>query len=345
MRGVAADEVRLVLRAVEHRPRVVGHPAVDADPRGGVRLDRLDGVERHARVGHERAPRLVGDPHVRAEDVVDERDLLGDVVLDRGRVLVVRVGDAEAAAEVPGPELPQARHRLERRPERREVEDLRADVHVQAVELQDVRAAQPGDRLRRGGEVHAELRVGPAGGDARVRVRRDAGGDAQEDPLGPAGRAHERLEPLDLVEVVDDDVADPRLDGLAQLAVGLRVAVQVDARRVEAGGQGHRQLAAAGDVAGQALLGEDPQDRRAGEGLGGEVDLDVVAVALGERGEEPAGARAQHRLVDDVERRAERAGQLEGVAAAELEHAAAVQPSGVGPDVGQLGLDRRHGAR
>ena len=84
------------------------------------------------------------------------------------------------------------------------------------------------------------------------------------------------LQPLELDEVVDHDVADAGVERHPQLGLALGVAVQVDLLGVEARVEREVQLAARGDVAGQALLGEEAQDRRRRERLGGEVDLEVV---------------------------------------------------------------------
>jgi hypothetical protein len=83
--GAAAEAVGdlgLVAGAVEHRAQVVRHAAVDADPRRDVALDRLDGVDRHAAVGHQRAAGLVHDRHVLAEVLVHGLDLGRGVVGD-----------------------------------------------------------------------------------------------------------------------------------------------------------------------------------------------------------------------------------------------------------------------
>ncbi len=100
-------------------------------------------------------------------------------------------------------------------------------------------------------------------------------------------------------------------------ARGLRVAVEDDPVAVEAGLLGQRELAAGRDVDAQALLVEDPQDRRAGEGLGGEDDL-----AVAHRGGELARAGAQVVLGDGVQRRAELAREFARVAAADGQAAA-----------------------
>src|SRR5215207_3705316 len=58
--GEAVRDLGLVARAVEHRAQVVGYPAVHGHvrPNAGDALHRADGVDRHARVTHERATRL-----------------------------------------------------------------------------------------------------------------------------------------------------------------------------------------------------------------------------------------------------------------------------------------------
>jgi hypothetical protein len=84
------------------------------------------------------------------------------------------------------------------------------------------------------------------------------------------------LEPLELVEVVDDDAPDARIDRHLELAHGLRVAVHGDRRRLEAGRQRQRQLAARRDVAAEPLLAQHAQHRGAGEGLGREEQLEAI---------------------------------------------------------------------
>ena len=103
---------------------------------------------------------------------------------------------------------------------------------------------------------NAELRVLLAGRDLLVGVGPDPGRDPDQDPLAAAGA--EPFEPLDLVERVDDHVADAGLERLLQLGLGLVVAVHVDPLRLEPAAQRQVQLAAGGDVAGEPLLGEQP---------------------------------------------------------------------------------------
>ena len=106
-----------------------------------------------------------------------------------------------------------------------------------------------------------------------MRVGVDARHHPDQDPLRlAAGRlpAEEVLEPVDVVGVVDDDRADPGLDGHQHLGVGLGVAVQDDVAGVHAGGQGQHELATAGDVDDEPLVGREPVHRLGRERLGGE---------------------------------------------------------------------------
>jgi hypothetical protein len=80
-------------------------------------------------------------------------------VLDARRVVELGVRDAEAAAEVEHGEVAEVGHRLERGAKAADVVDLRADVQVQALELEAVRRVQALDRGRRRLQPEAELRV------------------------------------------------------------------------------------------------------------------------------------------------------------------------------------------
>ena len=226
-----------------------------------------------------------------------------DVLLDRGR-LAVRVGDGKAAAEVVRGEVAEGRDRLDREPPRLEVEQLRPDVHVQASEVRPRGVREAIDRVRRLLEAEAELRARMAGEDRRVRVGDDPGRDPDHHPRGH----RQRVELVDVVEVVDDDQRTG-LSGRLQLRRGLRVAVQDDPVALVAGVARQCELAPGGDVDAQPLLLEDPEHRRARERLAGEHDLPVP-----HRGPELPRAVAQIVLGDGVQRRPELARELERVA-------------------------------
>lgn len=72
----------------------------------------------------------------------------------------------------------------------------------------------------------------------------DAGRDADEDALGPAGGASGGLDEGDLGEVVDDDAADAGLDGERELLGAFVVAVEVDGVHADAGSAEDGDLAA-----------------------------------------------------------------------------------------------------
>jgi fermentation-respiration switch protein FrsA (DUF1100 family) len=161
-----------------------------------------------------------------------------------------------------------------------------------------------------------------------------AGADARRHAEEHALPRGEALQALQLVEGVGDHVPHACLHGLADLLLGLVVAVEVDARRVDAAAQGEEQLAARGHVDGEPLLGEEAEERGAGEGLARVDHLEVVragpeGLLVGPR----AGADVV--LGVDVGRRAELLGELEHVAPAHLEAARGPDPGPEGIDVAQ----------
>ena len=177
------------------------------------------------------------------------------------------------------------------------------------VQAEQLEAGQPGDALDQRGrlaERDAELRLSAARVDRRVRQPRHGRVDADQDPLAAGPEAHE---PVDVVGVVDDDQADAGGQRVGDVAVALGVAVQQDVRRVEPGRQRDRELARGGDVAAEPLARQDPQQRRAGQRLGGEVHLGG-RVAGAERVAVLAGALAQALLVEDEGGRPELGGDV-----------------------------------
>ena len=235
--------------------RLSDMPAVDGDVGGDVALDRLHGVEGHAGIGDERAARLDRRSRLPApEDLAHGGGLGLDVGLDRRRLVLGRVGDAEAAAEVVDRELAEAGDRLDRLAERAELEDLRADVHVQAAQLEAVRAEQALDGRAGVVQGEAELRVQLPGGDEVVRARLDPGRDADAGPAGRRPRATSDSSRSMSSKLSITMCPTPASIALAQLALGLRVAVEVDARGFEATAQREVKLAARRGVAGQVLL-------------------------------------------------------------------------------------------
>ena len=134
-------------------------------------LDADHAVERDAAVGDQRAAGLDSRRLPGAELLARRADERADVVLDRRRILVGGVGDAEAAAEVVDRELAE-RARSRRSPRG----TARARCSCEPMWKCSPRSSRPPtaahalDRARRVGEADAELRVGLAGRDLLVRV-------------------------------------------------------------------------------------------------------------------------------------------------------------------------------
>src|SRR5690606_8735546 len=136
---------------------------------------------------------------------------LGDVVHRVERLLALAVAHAEAAADVDAGEpvarrlelAPERGQPLQRLPDRGHVQQLRADVHVQAVEAY-VRPGrlrlEPGPRL---GDRDAELVLGLAGGNLGVGQRVHVRVDAYRGTRGGAAFRGDRLQQFELVAGFD----------------------------------------------------------------------------------------------------------------------------------------------
>src|SRR3954468_17656300 len=149
--GGAVREQRLVAGAVELRPGIVGHPAVDRDVGGGLGhpLDDADAVDREPGAADQRASGL--EDHLGCRKVVqvprvrEPLEQRGHEVADRRRSLALDVLDPETAAEVHDLRLPaelgpavgrKGAQPVDARPRRLRVEELRADVQVQPGDVQ-----------------------------------------------------------------------------------------------------------------------------------------------------------------------------------------------------------------
>src|SRR5205807_218487 len=166
----------------------------------------------------------------------------------------------------------------------------------------------------------AELRVELARRDVLVGVRPDAGRHPDLAGQPPAG-AHHAVDEVELVEAVDHQRgAGPpgRLDILRALVV----AEEMDPLGRVAGAKGDLQLAGGDDVQAEALRGDHAKEAGAAECLRGVEDLAAVSHRL----DVLAAADAYGLLVVDVERGAVRGGQVEQVAATNLDVATIVHP-------------------
>src|SRR6185369_5273423 len=120
------------------------------------------------------------------------------VGVEAGRVLGVGVARAEAAAQVIHLEGAQLGDRLDGRGQLFDVEQLRADVRVYAVQPQLGAALDAGDRLPRVVGHQPELGAGVTGGLRGVGLGLDAGDHPHQAGLLAAG-GHDALQPVDVV--------------------------------------------------------------------------------------------------------------------------------------------------
>ena len=270
-------------------------------------LDRDDLVERHHRAADDAAAGLHDELRVRVEMGVER--LHGGARRSRRSRARARPAGTRSRGRRRGRRRGSGRaRRSPRRPgEAVEIEQLRADVHVQAEQL------EPGDWLPSDRAVpapaRARRRTWPPG--CRCPSRRGS-------RPGTAGLTRsstrcvavgEPLQAVDVIAVVDHDHPDAGIQRVLNVEIALGVAVQQDVLGVEPGRERDRQLAGGGDVAAQPLLGEDARHRRARERLAGEVHVGA-GVAAAERVQVLASGLPQPRLVDHEGGRAELGGHV-----------------------------------
>ena len=166
----------------------------------------------------------------------------------------------------------RARRRRDGLGERLDGEDLRADVDVQARAC----AAAGSCSIRRdqpAAAAGASPNFEPAWpvSTLRVGVGRHAGDDADQHVLR-AARRDGRLEPVDVVGVVDHDDPSPCSTAIAISSSDFALPCSTSRAGSTPALSARDDLAAAGDVEPEALLGHHPLHRRAGERLRREHD-------------------------------------------------------------------------
>ena len=244
-------------------------------------------------------------------------DQRADEGLDRGCLLLEYVPGAEAAAEVDGARHPaevrptlacEGRQPGDGRPYSRRLEQLRADVHVQAGDL-EARGAGGVDRLEGVFGRQPELRAAMAGRDRSMRLCLDPGGHADQYAFDSCHGS-----PRNLVYGVDDDVADAGRCSRGKLLVALVVPVEHDAVSRNARAERERELAGRGDVGAVAGAGDELEDRNARKGLDA-----VEQERVGGRAAIRLDVREERLLAVDDERRAELLGEARRPDATERE--------------------------
>ena len=178
--------------------------------------------------------------------------------------LLVPVGDAEAAADVPDPrlDLGERRHGTQRARHRRvgaDIEHLRSRVGLEPIEPHARQRHRATRQFRCIRERRTELRDCLARGDRPVRVDHDLGDHPQQDRLHDAGGAGDAVEPHELVGVVDDDPAErsPTASASSSSVLALPWSKSGGARR--AGAPAREHLAAGGAQQVEPLLERDAE--------------------------------------------------------------------------------------
>ena len=297
----AGRQKGLVARAVEHRARVVAHPAVDRDVRAdlGDLLHGADAVQGERGGPGDGAAGLHGDARRRRQPgdgarvgqasangvriVGDVDDRIGPEVAGAEPASDAELGDLDAVVM----ELSGERDKFgDGTDVRVEPFDLRADVAMQSHKLERRASsdAHGGGARDVAGQGEAELGILGTGLDELVGVRLDAGRDPHEHrrpPVGLHAPASNAFEPVELVEAVDDDASDARIETGRELVVGLVVSVEDDARRGEARVHRDVELTASRDVEAQSFLCNEMGYGRAQErfaGVGDVAGTEVVHV-------------------------------------------------------------------
>ena len=192
----------------------------------------------------------------------------GDAPGDVGLLVRIHIAHAIAAAEVERlcriTELffqftHEGQHQVDGVLKDRLVEDHRAHMAVQTVECH-VRHAQSGaHKVQRlaGADGDAELHIHASGVHRLIGMRVDAGGDAQQDLLPHAACSRLAVERFQFLIAVHHEAAHAMVEGIADIGVGLAVAMEPDQFRRESRLERGVDLAAGHAVDTHALLFHD----------------------------------------------------------------------------------------
>src|SRR5215217_1460805 len=150
------------------------------------------------------------------------------------------------------------------------------------------------------GNRKSKLLIFMGGCNVFVSVWLDAGRHAHQHLRPHSQLGAQFAEPTDLVEGIDDDSSNPRVQRLLQFFGALVVSVQTDSSGIHPSAEDHCQLTTGAYVDPQTFFGNPARNRRAEKGLAGVVDVPTV-----ERRREGSGPGSQICLIYDIDRSAD----------------------------------------
>ena len=209
----------------------------------------------------------------------------------------------------------------ERVAERIELDDLAADMHVDADDAHARKLRRAGIDGPRAADRNAEFVLRLAGRDLGMGLRIDVGIDADRNIHGAALGGGDGGEELELRLGFDIDAENVLVDGECQLARGLADAGEHDLVRRHAGGARAQQLALGDDVGAGAELCQRRDHRLVG------IRLQRIAdqrIDIGEGAGEHLVVALDGRARIAIERRADGVGNGVEIDRFGMEHAAAI---------------------
>ena len=179
-------------------------------------------------------------------------------------------------------------------------------MRVQTDQAQHRKFGEAGEDGAELGTREAELRVLAAGADERVRVRFDAGVDAQHHVDG-CSSGRQCGEALEFLVIVDDVEGHAAVDDGLQFGLRLSAAMEVHASGGEAAAFGRDEFAERADIEPQRGRSKMLGERRTQKRLGRVGDRNPVR-CTGAR--ETVDLQIEHVEIDEKQRRAVRFGEF-----------------------------------
>ncbi len=317
---------------VERRSQQVVHRRVDDREIAFLALLHvLDACQQRASITDDGTARL--EQNLRARRSQHREQGFGVAVHFGWRL--VAVSHAESSADVDmferdafGFQHPdQFQHAIERVAERRELGDLRADVHVDACDLQRVAARGQPIQLSCGAKRHTELVVLQSGRDVGMGLRINIGVDPDGDGRALSHLPGDRLDAPQLRCRLDVEAQDLRRQRLADLGARFADTGKHHLARISTGCDHTRQFAPGHDVEAGTEPGQYPKhgevriglERVADQRIATGASVPELLVGVFDRRARVDVARRAHGLCDPRERDAF-CGQLAGCVTSKRDH-------------------------